>query len=217
MPAVRSSGRLSEVMASTGVVAILRGVPNATAVELARELHGAGIDLIEVALSEAGALEQLAAVAEELGQEALVGAGTVTSLGLARAARDAGASFLVTPHVVPDVNGFARLHAVPVIGGAMTPTEIATAREQGNAFVKVFPAGVLGPGYLRALHGPYPDAALVAVGGVDPDNAADFVRAGAVGVAVGDALTRRAGEPGRAGEVAYSLLRAVAQAKGGRG
>lgn len=197
-----------------GIIAILRGVPEDALLPLAHTLLEADITLIEVALSVPGAAEQLRRLAVDLGDHALVGAGTVTSTQRAEAAAGAGARFLVTPHVVPEVNAFGREHGLPVVGGALTPTEIAAAREQGNAYVKIFPAAALGPDYLSALAGPYPDARLVAVGGVDADNAASFIAAGAVGVGVGSALTRAANQGGVGGaSAAQALAASVRQAK----
>lgn len=204
----------SSALESSGVIAIFRAVPREEMIALAGALVEAGIALMEVAMSEAGAGEKLALLHAELGASAMLGAGTVTSAALAEEAVAAGARFLVTPHLVPAVNAFGRDRRIPVLGGALTPTEIAATHEQGSDFVKVFPAGPLGPAYFRALLGPYPDARLVAVGGVTAENAGAFIRAGAVGVAVGGALTGRSiRERGRAGVAVRGLLRAVRSAK----
>ncbi|HKI58866.1 MAG TPA: bifunctional 4-hydroxy-2-oxoglutarate aldolase/2-dehydro-3-deoxy-phosphogluconate aldolase [Trueperaceae bacterium] len=204
----------AERLEDAGVIAIFRGVPSGEIVGLAETLLRAGVALMEVAFSDPGAAEQIRLLTDALGQDAFLGAGTVTSRALAEDAVAAGARFLVTPHVVEEVNAFGRERGLPVLGGALTPTEIAAARAQGNAYVKIFPAGPLGPGYVRALLGPYPDARLVAVGGVDADNAGAFIRAGAAGVAVGGALTGRgARERGDAGETARALLAAVRAAR----
>lgn len=204
----------AEALEGSGVIAIFRGVPSQDMVDLARALIDAGITLMEVALSETGASGKLQRLDADLGSAALIGAGTVTSGALAEEALGRGARFLVTPYVVPEVNALGRERGVPVLGGAMTPTEIATARRQGNEYVKVFPAGSLGPSYIRALLGPDPGARLVAVGGVGVDNAGAFIRAGAVGVAVGGALTGAAVRGrGAAGDAARRLLDSVRAAK----
>lgn len=204
----------SEALEGSGVIAIFRAVPHKEVVDLAGTLLDAGIKLMEVAMSEPGAGEKLISLHAALGSAATFGAGTVTTRALAEEAVAAGARFLVTPHLVPAVNAFGRERGVPVLGGALTPTEIASAQEQGNDYVKVFPAGPLGPGYFRALLGPYPDARLVAVGGVDAENAGAFVRAGAIGVAVGGALTGRATRAhGNAGDAARGLLETVRTAR----
>jgi len=204
----------SEALESSGVIAIFRAVPGPEMAGLAKALVGAGIVLMEVAMSEPEASGKLERLSAEVGSVAVLGAGTVTSRALAKEAVAAGARFLVTPHVVPSVNAFGREHGVLVLGGALTPTEIAVAREQGNDFVKVFPAGPLGPAYFRALRGPYPDARLVAVGGINADNAGAFVRAGAAGVAVGGALTGHAARAGgRVADAAHQLLESVRVAR----
>lgn len=118
-----------------------------------------------------------------------MGAGTVTTRSRAERAHAAGATFLVTPHVASEVNAFAREHGLVVMGGATTPTEIVRSLAEGCTFVKRFPAGALGPAYLRALVGPYPDVEIFAVGGIGLDNARAFLDAGAIGLGVGGALT----------------------------
>ena len=173
------------------VLAIMRGVPAEHVVALGRGLLAGGVRSLEVAFTDADADAKIAALVEAFDDGVIVGAGTVTTPERAEAARAAGATFLVTPHVAPAVNAFAREHALPVLCGATTASEIAQAREQGAAFIKLFPAGPLGPGYLRALLGPYPDLEVFAVGGIGAANAAAFLEAGAIGLGVGGALTSR--------------------------
>jgi 2-dehydro-3-deoxyphosphogluconate aldolase/(4S)-4-hydroxy-2-oxoglutarate aldolase len=178
-----------------GIVAILRGVDAPTLAARVRALHGAGIRMIEIALSDPDAVPRVAELARIAPDDMLIGAGTVTSLDLATAAEDAGARFLVTPHLAPDVIAYARERDLGLLAGALTPTEIATVREAGGRFVKLFPASVVGPGYVKALLGPYPDLELVPVGGVGSATAAAYLAAGAVGLGVGGALTA-ADDPG---------------------
>ena len=178
------------------VLAIMRGVPADHVTALGRALLAGGVRSLEVAFTDEDARDKIAALVAEFADDAgsadvVVGAGTVTTPERAEAARAAGAAFLVTPHVAPGVNAFAREHALPVLCGAATPSEIAQAREQGAAFIKLFPAGPLGPAYLRALLGPYPDLEVFAVGGIGAANAAAFLEAGALGLGVGGALTSR--------------------------
>lgn len=206
---------LVEEFRRSGLMAILRGVPDGQLLPMVEALARGGIRVIEVSLTTPGALHQIGRVANELGSDAFVGAGTVTTRAAAQAACDAGAGFLVTPHVVAEVNAFGIERGVEVFGGALTPTEIAAARAQGNTFVKVFPAGPLGPSYLKALLGPYPDAELVPVGGVGLDNAEAFIRAGAAGLGVGGALTATGPtfDGRRIAETAASLVQAVARGR----
>jgi 2-dehydro-3-deoxyphosphogluconate aldolase / (4S)-4-hydroxy-2-oxoglutarate aldolase len=173
------------------IMAILRGVPAPQVLPLATALLAGGVRSLEVAFTDADAAPKIAALADAFGRDgsACVGAGTVTSAERAEAALEAGAAFLVTPHVAGAVITVARERGVPVVCGAATPTEVAQALEQGASFIKLFPAGPLGPGYLRALFGPYPDLEVFAVGGVGRDNARAFLDAGAIGLGVGGALT----------------------------
>lgn len=173
------------------VLAIMRGVPAEHVTALGRALLAGGVRSLEVAFTDEDASDKIAALIDALGEHVVVGAGTVTTPARAEAARVAGATFLVTPHVAPAVNAFAREHALPVLCGATTASEIVQAREQGAALIKLFPAGPLGPSYLRALLGPYPDLEVFAVGGIGAANAAAFLEAGAIGVGVGGALTSR--------------------------
>jgi 2-dehydro-3-deoxyphosphogluconate aldolase / (4S)-4-hydroxy-2-oxoglutarate aldolase len=121
----------------------------------------------------------------------LVGAGTVLDADSARASVLSGAQFLVTPAFLPDVIACGRESAVPVICGALTPTEILSAWKAGAALVKVFPAGRLGPSYIKDILSPLPNIPLVPTGGVDLENCAAFLDAGAYTVAVGSSLLDR--------------------------
>ena len=172
------------------IVAILRGVPPQHAPRLAETLHRAGVRLLEVALSDEHGLPALEAILAARLEGLQVGAGTVTTLERARAAQGAGAGFLLTPHLVPEVHRFAREQGLGLIAGATTPSELQQARAEGSEVVKLFPAGDLGVGYLKSLFGPYPGLPVLAVGGIDAGNLADFLRAGALGAGIGSSLTR---------------------------
>lgn len=171
------------------LLAILRGVPAIHAPRVTQVLRGAGIELFEVALSDEHGLDALKAVCAAH-PDLTIGAGTVVTTEFAAHAQAAGASFLVTPHVMPDVARYAQENGLGLLMGALTPTEIAQALSLGSAAVKVFPAGMFGPEYFRQLRGPYPDAPLLAVGGVDVGNLGAYLNAGALGAGIGGALTR---------------------------
>lgn len=155
-------------------------------VGLARTLVGAGIPIVEFALTtpDAPRLIERASRVEGL----VLGAGTVMSAPDARDAINAGATFLLTPGLRPAVAEEAVRQDVPVVLGAMTPTEVATAVDLGATAVKVFPAARLGPAYFGDLHGPYPDTPLVATGGLNAENAAAFLAGGAVAVTAGSGV-----------------------------
>ncbi|HYF95262.1 MAG TPA: bifunctional 4-hydroxy-2-oxoglutarate aldolase/2-dehydro-3-deoxy-phosphogluconate aldolase [Symbiobacteriaceae bacterium] len=171
------------------LVAILRGVPAAVVGQMGEALVAGGIRMMEVALSEPGALEALSRLRVAMGDRALVGAGTVVTAQLGDEALAAGAQFFVTPHVTPDVCDLALKRNVAITCGAMTPSEIAWARSLGSTIVKLFPASPLGPEYLKALKGPYPDLEALVVGGIGTANLAQYLKAGAVGAGIGGALT----------------------------
>ncbi|MPZ79904.1 MAG: bifunctional 4-hydroxy-2-oxoglutarate aldolase/2-dehydro-3-deoxy-phosphogluconate aldolase [Actinophytocola sp.] len=153
---------------------------------LAATLVDAGLPIVEFALTtpDAPRLIERASTVEGL----ILGAGTVLTDQDARDAISAGATFLLTPGLRPSVAEEARRQNVPLILGAMTPTEVATAMDLGAAAVKVFPAARLGPAYFGDLHGPYPDIPLVATGGITTANAADFLAGGALAVTAGSGV-----------------------------
>ena len=171
-----------------GVVAVLRGVDPDDVVPVARAVVEGGVRAVEVTADSPGAMGMIEAVAEELGDVALVGAGTVLDAETARAALLAGAEFVVSPSLHRDVIETCNRYGAPVIPGAATPTEAVEAFEAGADLVKLFPAAALGPDYLAALGGPLSQIPLVPTGGIDADNAGDFVDAGAVAVGAGSSI-----------------------------
>jgi len=171
-----------------GLVAIIRAPSSEKIVRIARALLDGGIDVIEVTFTVPGALEVLQEVDEELGNEILLGAGTILDTETARAAILAGAQFIVTPTVNLDVIQLCRRYDKLCLPGAYTPTEILTAWEAGGDIIKVFPADIGGPAYLKALRGPLPQVPLMPTGGVNLDTLRDFLAAGACAVGLGGAL-----------------------------
>jgi len=167
------------------VIAIIR-LPSAEgAVRAGEILAGAGLAAVEVTLTTPGALSAVSELRAALPASCLVGAGSVRTAEQAASARDAGAQFLVTPTVRPAVLAATDL---PVVCGALTPTEIETAALAGAALVKVFPADRFGPGYVRDVLAPMPELRLAPTGGVTADSVASYAAAGAVAVGVGSAL-----------------------------
>jgi 2-dehydro-3-deoxyphosphogluconate aldolase/(4S)-4-hydroxy-2-oxoglutarate aldolase len=145
--------------------------------------------MVELTFTTPDVLTHLRRAAETAGSTgALVGVGTVLTAPDADAAIDAGARFLVTPGLRPAVAEVAVRRGVPVFLGAFTPSEVAQAVDLGSTAVKIFPAGRLGAGYLRDLHGPYPGVALLPSGGIGAGNAAEFLDAGALAVCAGTSV-----------------------------
>lgn len=170
------------------VVGLLRRWPPERVIETADAARSAGIGVFEITLDSDRALEQIAAVRDRFGDSLLVGAGTVVSPGQIGDAQAAGAQFIVSPHLDPDVVRAANQAGLPAVPAVLSPTELTAAMRLDPVLVKLFPAGPLGPAYLRALRGPYPDIGILTTGGVDETNAAAFLEAGATAVALGSSL-----------------------------
>jgi len=173
-----------EGLNDSGVIGIIRVSTAQDLIRIAKALREGGLSCLEITMTTPGALRAIEEAQEEL-PDVLMGAGTVLDAATARQAILAGAQFLVTPTVALDVIEMAHRYGVPVIPGAMTPTEILTCWEAGADMVKVFPASVLGPGFIKAVHGPLPQIPLVPTGGITADNAGEFIRAGAAMVCAG--------------------------------
>lgn len=170
------------------VIGILRGVEPAFFRGLMETSFAAGLQAIEITINTAEALQIVAANLPAIPPGKLLGVGTIRNLGEAKQAVAAGAMFLVTPNTDTAVIGFARANAIPVIAGALTPTEVYAAWSAGADMVKIFPCRAFGPEYLRELRGPYEQIPLVAVGGVDLNNVQEYFNAGAKAVGVSKAL-----------------------------
>lgn len=178
--------KLAAAILNERIVPVARGLDATSAPLLTGALVSGGLHVIEITVESAGGIDAIAAVA---GGETTVGAGTIVTIDQASRAIDAGAEFLVTPHLDLDLLEWARTNEVDMIPGALTPSEIFAAWQYQPPAVKLFPAHVGGPEYLPSLLGPYPDLALIPTGGVTGDNFRAFLEAGAVAVGVGGWLT----------------------------
>ncbi len=174
-----------------GVVAIVRVGSAQEAVEVCGAIARGGVKPIEVTMTVPGAIDAIKEFKSAMKGEVLVGAGTVLDPETARAVILAGAEFVVSPNLNLKVIEVCHRYGKVVIPGTLTPTEILTAWEAGADIVKVFPAGALGPRYLRDIKGPFPQIRLTPTGGVNLENTPDFIRAGAVAVSVGTSLVDR--------------------------
>lgn len=181
------SGAFLAGLARERVLAIIRGTDPDTAVRAALALYESGIRFLEISLVTTDALEVIAEVARRTPQGCLLGAGTVLTRGDVASAAEAGARFMVTPALTESVaESVAR--GIPVLAGAFTPTEVATAMSLGATAVKLFPSSIGGPAYLRAIRDPMPGVPIVPVGGVTAALATEYLAAGAVAVGVGGPL-----------------------------
>ncbi|MFC9327427.1 bifunctional 4-hydroxy-2-oxoglutarate aldolase/2-dehydro-3-deoxy-phosphogluconate aldolase [Kitasatospora sp. NPDC057015] len=169
-------------LAADPVIAVVRAprIPDAAA--LCAALAAGGIHWVEFTYTTPDVTDHLHAAAAAGWR---VGVGTVLTAEQAERGVEAGAGFLVTPGLRPEVAAAAHAAGVPAVLGALTPTEVAQAVDLGAAAVKIFPAKAFGPGYFKDLSGPYPDLPLVASGGVNAGNAAEFLAHGALAVCAG--------------------------------
>jgi 2-dehydro-3-deoxyphosphogluconate aldolase/(4S)-4-hydroxy-2-oxoglutarate aldolase len=202
---------------NSGIVAVIRATSSEQLVEVARALYEGGVDVLEVTFTVPRALEIIAAVRQALGDKVLLGAGTVLDPETARAAFLAGAEFLVAPTVNLDVIRLGNRYDKLVMPGAFTPTEILTAWEAGAQVIKVFPADIGGPAYLKTLHGPLPQVRLLPTGGVNLSTIADFLKAGACAVGLGGALVEpkavQSGDMARIRSLATQFVEIVRQTR----
>jgi 2-dehydro-3-deoxyphosphogluconate aldolase/(4S)-4-hydroxy-2-oxoglutarate aldolase len=205
----------------SGIVAVIRSTSSEQLVDVARALYEGGVDVLEVTFTVPRALEIIAAVRKGLGDKVLLGAGTVLDPETARAAFLAGAEFLVAPTVNLDVIRLGNRYDKLVMPGAFTPTEILTAWEAGAPVIKVFPADIGGPAYLRTLHGPLPQVRLLPTGGVNLNTIADFLKAGACAVGLGGALVEpkavEAGDMARIRSLAAQYVEKVKETRAAMG
>ena len=201
-----------------GLIPVIRASSPEIALRVAEALVDAGVGVIEITMTVPGALSVIEALVARFASAAVVGAGTITSVSAAKAAVSAGAAFIVTPCLLPDVIDAAHAAGEVVIPGALTPTEVFTAVQHGADLVKIYPAAnVGGPPYLKALSGPFPDLALVPTGGITLQNAGDYIKAGAAAVGVGGELILRdaikTGDFAAIGTLATRFLDAIAAAR----
>lgn len=183
-----SKENILRVIIDCGVVAVVRVGSAREALEVCPAIVRGGVKPVEVTMTVPNAIDVIKEFKSTVKDEVLVGAGTVLDPETARAAILAGVDYIVTPTLNLKVIEMCRRYGKVVIPGAFTPTEILTAWEAGADIVKVFPAGVAGPQYLKDIKGPLPQVRLLPTGGVTLENTPDFIKAGAVAVAVGTAL-----------------------------
>ena len=171
-----------------GVIAVIRASSTDQLLDVARALLAGGVVSVEVTMTTPGALDGIRMLSQRLGGDALIGAGTVMDAESCRRAVEAGAQYVVSPHFDPQVVAATRGLGKVSIPGALTPTEILRAAGGGADVVKVFPSAGLGPSYFRDVLAPLPHLKLMPTGGVDPRNAGEWIKAGAVCVGAGASL-----------------------------
>lgn len=183
-----SKNDISDSIRETGIVAIMRAKSSDQLLAAADAVLAGGVNAIEVTMTTPGALRVIEEATTKYGAEVIFGVGSVLDPETARAAILAGAQFVVCPTLKVETIEICKRYSVLVVPGAYTPTEVLTAWEAGADMVKVFPASVGGPAYIKAIKAPLPQVKLVPVGGVNLKTTADFIRAGSEIVGVGSSL-----------------------------
>jgi 2-dehydro-3-deoxyphosphogluconate aldolase/(4S)-4-hydroxy-2-oxoglutarate aldolase len=172
-----------------GIVPVIRAGSPALALRAAEAVLAGGIAIFEITMTVPDAPQVIRTLADRLGNRALIGAGTVLDAETAAVCIDAGAAFIVSPGLDLGTVAAARARGVPIMPGALTPTEVITAWKAGAAMVKIFPASAVGGAkYIKALRGPLPDVKLLPTGGVNATTIGDYIAAGASALGVGSEL-----------------------------
>ena len=188
---------IKQLVLDTRIVAIIRGFAPDTCLRLAEAYAAGGIRLVEVTFNQKApetwkdTAAAIRAIRERFGGHVRAGAGTVLTEEQLSMCIDAGGEYMITPNVKPELIRSCVRQGLVAMPGALTPSEAVDAWEAGAAFVKIFPAGSLGAGYVKALRAPLAHIPMLAVGGITADNVADFMRVGCVGAGVGGNLTNK--------------------------
>jgi len=202
----------------TGVIPVVRASSAEDAIQVVEAIKAGGISMLEITMTVPGAVQVIAQLVKRFGDETVVGAGTVLDPEVANACIAAGAQFIVSPALNLETIECCRDQDIPIMPGALTPTEVVTAWNAGADFVKVFPCGAVGgASYIKSLKAPLPQIELVPTGGVNLKTAASFIEAGAAAIGVGadlvDVKALRAGQPEKITEAARAYVEAVRSAR----
>src|SRR5262245_43236386 len=187
---MRDKAQIISRLTSPGLIAVIRTARCEDVLPVCEALLDGGIHALEITMTVPNALHAIREAAERFGATAVVGAGTVLDAQTSQEVIKAGAQFIVSPIMRPEIVQAAHAAGLPVMLGAYTPTEAQAAHEAGPDFIKIFPADKLGPTFIKALLGPLPHLRIVPTGGVDLETAPEFFRAGCVAVGVGSSLLK---------------------------
>jgi 2-dehydro-3-deoxyphosphogluconate aldolase/(4S)-4-hydroxy-2-oxoglutarate aldolase len=185
---MRSKNEIIARLLDPGIIAVVRGKSAEQIPALTEALLAGGVIAIEITMTTPNAVAAIREVSQKFGARALIGVGTVLDARTCTEAIAAGAEFVVSPIVRPEIVMAAQAAHKPVMLGAYTPTEAQTAYEAGADFIKIFPADGLGVNYIKALHAPLPHLRIVPTGGVHLHNVAEFLKAGCCALGVGSSL-----------------------------
>lgn len=202
-----------------GIVAIIRADSSEQLIDASAALLDGGVTGLEVTMTTPNALQVISDVRKKFGEKVLIGVGTVLDTETCRAALLAGAEFVVTPVTRPDIIKLCNRYSKPIACGAYTPTEALTAHESGADFVKLFPADQLGPTYIKNILAPLPMLRVIPTGGVTPQTAESFIKAGCVALAAGSSLVSKdvlkSKDWKKLSETASEFVEAIGKARGG--
>jgi 2-dehydro-3-deoxyphosphogluconate aldolase / (4S)-4-hydroxy-2-oxoglutarate aldolase len=188
MQTMRSREQIISMMTNPGIIVIFRTDEVENVLPACEALIAGGITALEVTLTMANALATIRDLSQKLSARAVIGAGSVISPENCRSAIEAGAEFIVTPVMKPEIVKAAHAADKPIVLGAFTPTEAQLAHEAGADFVKIFPADIYGARGLKTILAPLPHLKIIPTGGVDLQTIGDFLKAGCAAVGVGSAL-----------------------------
>lgn len=178
-------------LTESGVIAVIRRIPEEKIEQVAESLVKAGVTALEITVDSEGAFASITRLSRQWRGRAIVGAGTVIDAQTAAMAIQSGADFLFSPSLHRDVIQIASRHGKISVPGVMTPTEMIAAIEWGADLVKLFPAASLGPAYMKAVKDPFPHIPIIPTGGIDEQNITSFITAGAAAVGIGGTLLNR--------------------------
>ena len=216
------SGEVAQQLEAAGVIPVLRARSAAEALGVVEAMVAGGITVMEVTMTVPGAIHVLRELKRTYGSKLLLGSGTVTDQAECAATIEAGAEFVVSPSLHPEVIAETKARGKVSMPGALTPTEVITAWRAGADFVKVFPCSAMGgASYLKSLKAPFPFLRLIPTGGVTLETAAGFLEAGACALGVGADLVNLAalaeGRPEEITRAARAYLAVVARVRAGKG
>jgi len=205
----------AQIIERVGLIPVLRARTAAQAHAVVQAMIAGGVTVVEVTMTVPGAIELLKELKQEYGSRLLLGSGTVTTASEAQSTINAGAEFVVSPSLHPEVIQVTRSNGKLSIPGALTPTEVITAHRAGAEYVKIFPCSAMGgASYLKSLLAPFPFLKLIPTGGVTLETARTFVHAGARALGVGSDLVNLAaidaGQPEKITETARAYLKVIA-------
>ena len=210
-------GNILQKIEQLGVLAVLRGPSPDLTIRMVAALVEGGITGIEITFSTPNAAQVVRSLDQEFGSQILLGMGTLTLPGQVKEAMDAGARFLVSPHIESTLAETMASCGLPVMMGALTPSEVMQAWTSGSDVVKVFPGSLGGPAYMKALKGPFPEIPMMPTGGVNENNLEDWFAAGAFAVGAGSNLCPKelaiAGEFGKITAIARNFVSALQTAR----